>query len=78
MHREARYFALKLDLNSSNIENKYTKDFKKNFIFLKINKRRRPSKVQGVGRNRKIDKQGAFIRHLGAPILIENLLLDCD
>ena len=43
MHKEARYFALKLDLNSTNKERKYKSQEKykefKNFILLKINKR---------------------------------------
>ena len=43
MHKEARYFALKLDLNSTNKERKYKSQEKykefKNFLILKINKR---------------------------------------
>ena len=39
MHTEARYFALKLDLNSTKKERKYNKQVIKHFIFLKLNKR---------------------------------------
>ena len=36
---EARYFVLKLGLNSTNKEREYEKELVENFIFLNINKR---------------------------------------
>ena len=38
IHTEARYFPLKLDLNSTNKERKHNKEFVKSFTFHKINK----------------------------------------
>ena len=52
MHTEARYFALKLDLNSTNKERKYNKEFGENFIFLKINKRGVLIKSGGLEKSR--------------------------
>ena len=65
MHTEARYFALKFDLNSTNKEIKYSKEFVKNFLFLKINKRRVLIRSRGLEKNRKPTKrERTLIRHL--------------
>ena len=63
MHTESRYFALKLDLNSTNKERKYNKEFVENFNFLKINKWGALIKSRGIQKKSRINKWGALIRH---------------
>ena len=58
IHKEARYFAWKLGLNSTNEKRKYNKEFVKNFIFLKISKREVPIRSKGLEQSRKIKKWG--------------------
>ena len=55
---KALYFILKLDLNSTNHERRYNKEFVKGFILFKINIRGGPNKVRGLEKIRKINKRG--------------------
>ena len=54
IHIKAWYFTFNLNLNSTNKERKYNKDFVEHCIFLKITKRGDPNKVWGLEKLKKL------------------------
>ena len=64
IHTEARCFALKVALDSTNKERKYGKEFAKTFMFFRINKRGVLIR-SGGWKNPKTDKRGGGGRLLG-------------